>query len=58
MDQDSGFFQVKKTINCRGRLIDLSSGKVMGILNVTPDSFFDGGKHRAQEAQLKQVEKI
>ena len=32
------------TINCKGKLIDLSSPKVMGILNVTPDSFFDGGQ--------------
>jgi dihydropteroate synthase len=32
------------TINCKGQLVDLSTPKVMGILNVTPDSFFDGGK--------------
>jgi dihydropteroate synthase len=32
------------TINCKGQLIDLSQPKVMGILNITPDSFFDGGK--------------
>ena len=31
------------TINCNGQLIDLSIPKVMGILNVTPDSFYDGG---------------
>lgn len=31
------------TINCNGRLIDLSTPRVMGILNVTPDSFYDGG---------------
>lgn len=58
MQQDSGFFQVKKTINCGGRLIDLSGGKVMGILNVTPDSFFDGGRHNRLDAQLKQAEKM
>ncbi len=33
-----------KTINCKGTLIDLSIPKVMGIINVTPDSFYDGGK--------------
>ena len=33
-----------KTINCKGTLIDLSVPKVMGIINVTSDSFFDGGK--------------
>lgn len=34
-------------VNCRGRLLDLSKPVVMGILNCTPDSFFDGGKHSA-----------
>ena len=33
-------------INCKGKLIDLATPKVMGILNVTPDSFFDGGKYK------------
>ena len=32
-------------INIRGELYDLSSSKVMGILNLTPDSFYDGGKY-------------
>lgn len=32
------------TLNCKGRLIDLDRPKVMGIINVTPDSFYDGGK--------------
>jgi dihydropteroate synthase len=34
----------KKTINCRGRLVDLSCPTVMGILNITPDSFFAGSR--------------
>lgn len=46
------------TINCNGKLIDLSSPKVMGILNVTPNSFFDGGKHADEKAILIQVEKM
>jgi dihydropteroate synthase len=46
------------TINCSGKLIDLSSPKVMGILNVTPNSFFDGGKHSDEKAILNQVEKM
>jgi dihydropteroate synthase len=46
------------TINCNGKLIDLSSPKVMGILNVTPNSFFDGGKHANEKAILTQVEKM
>ena len=43
-------------INCKGKLIDLSTPKVMGILNVTPDSFFDGGKYKDEIGILKQVE--
>jgi len=46
------------TINCSGKLIDLSSPKVMGILNITPNSFFDGGKHSHEKAVLIQVEKM
>ncbi|MCF1191525.1 dihydropteroate synthase [Mangrovimonas sp. AS39] len=44
------------TINCKGNLIDLSTPKVMGILNVTPDSFFDGGKYKSESDILSQVE--
>ena len=46
------------TINCRGKLISLESPKVMGILNVTPDSFYDGGRFTEETALLKQVEKM
>ncbi len=45
-------------INCNGKLIDLSSPKVMGILNSTPDSFYDGGKYTDGDAMLFQVEKM
>lgn len=45
-------------INCKGTLIDLSTPKVMGILNVTPDSFFDGGKYKNQDALLHQAERL
>lgn len=46
------------TMNCRGRLIDLSSPKIMGILNITPDSFSDGGKFNDEKAALQQAEKM
>ncbi|WP_418262834.1 dihydropteroate synthase [Flavobacterium faecale] len=46
------------TINCKGQLIDLITPKVMGVLNVTPNSFFDGGKYQDQSAILSQVEKM
>jgi len=48
--------QITMTINCKGVLIDLSSPKVMGILNITPDSFFDGGKYKDESQILNQVE--
>lgn len=46
------------TINCKDQLIDFSTPKVMGILNVTPDSFYDGGKFTSDVAILSQVEKM
>lgn len=46
------------TINCKGKLIDLSSPKVMGILNITPDSFYDGGKFKDEVSILNQVDKM
>lgn len=46
------------TINCKGKLIDLGSPKIMGILNITPDSFFDGGKYKDEKSILTQVEKM
>ena len=46
------------SINCKGKLIDLDTPKVMGILNITPDSFFDGGKFRSDANILKHTEKM
>ncbi|MCT4699750.1 dihydropteroate synthase [Tenacibaculum haliotis] len=46
------------TINCNEKLIDLTAPKVMGILNVTPDSFFDGGRYKDESDILKQTEKM
>jgi dihydropteroate synthase len=46
------------TINCLGKLIDLTFPKVMGILNVTPNSFYDGGKYSDEKGVLSQVEKM
>ena len=46
------------TLNCNGKLIDISSPKVMGILNITPDSFFDGGNYKNESDILQQVEKM
>ena len=47
-----------KTLNCKGKLVDLSTPKVMGILNVTPDSFYDGGRLTDEASILKQAERL
>ena len=46
------------TINCKGKLIDFSSPKVMGVLNTTPDSFYDGGYYKNEKELLNQTEKM
>ena len=46
------------TINCNGNLIDLSVPKVMGILNLTPNSFYDGNKYTSDVEILSQAEKL
>lgn len=51
-------FRINKTLLVKGKLIDLSEPKVMGILNITPDSFYDGGKFTEETKILKQVEKM
>ena len=45
------------TLNCKGRIIDLSTPIIMGIVNITPDSFYDGGKIKNDSDLLHQVEK-
>ncbi len=47
-----------KTINCKGNLIDLSTPKVMGVMNLTPDSFYDGGKLTSKKEILLQANKM
>lgn len=47
-----------KSINCKGHLVSLDTPKIMGILNVTPDSFYDGGKYKDATSILLQVEKM
>lgn len=51
-------FSTNKTLNVSGRLIDLAVPKVMGVLNVTPDSFFDGGRYTSETSILVRVEKM
>ena len=58
MTKVNAFFE-RKTLNLQGKLVDLSTPRVMGILNVTPDSFYDGGHYFRDEAPvLRQVERM
>jgi dihydropteroate synthase len=52
------FFRKKTTLNAGGNLIDLSSPKVMGIINLTPDSFFAGSRRPGVDGALLQAEKM
>lgn len=57
-DPAASVFNTAHLINIKGRLMDLSKPKVMGILNVTPDSFYDGGKFTDRTAILRQARKM
>lgn len=46
------------SINCNGRLVDISKPRLMGILNLTPDSFSDGGQFNNEKSALQQAEKL
>jgi dihydropteroate synthase len=45
-------------LDCGGRLLDLTLPRVMGILNITPDSFSDGGVFLSTDAALRRAERM
>ena len=45
-------------LDCAGRSLDLARPQVMGILNVTPDSFSDGGRYVGSEAAIRQAKRL
>ena len=49
---------MEKTLDCAGRLLDLSRPNVMGILNVTPDSFSDGGRYNSFDKALRHASEM
>jgi dihydropteroate synthase len=55
--QNNGF-STNKTWNVRGRLVDFSTPKIMGILNVTPDSFYDGSRYNEISSAVRRAEKM
>jgi dihydropteroate synthase len=52
------FFSKNRSLNCGGKLLDLSVPRIMGILNVTPDSFYDGGYYFTSDNIQNQVRKM
>ena len=57
MTKDKNFHSTR-TINANGILLDLSTTQVMGILNITTESFYDGGKHNDTIKALQKVEQF
>lgn len=51
------FFK-KQSINCQKKIFELNSPKIMGILNITEDSFFDGGKYTDIKQAIQQTEHL
>jgi len=47
-----------RTINCGQKLLDFKKPMVMGIVNITPDSFYDGGKYNNTDSIIKRVSEI
>jgi len=56
--KQSPLFPTKTAINVAGRLLSLEKPLVMGILNITEDSFYDGGKYLSQEKYLQRVQQM
>ncbi len=52
------FFCPKETLNFRGKIKHLSVPLVMGIMNLTPDSFYDGGRYRNQMDAIRLAEQM
>ena len=52
------FFTQTQTMNIGGKLLDLTTPKVMGIVNITPDSFYGGSRFNTEKEILTQVEKM
>ncbi|MCJ8167200.1 dihydropteroate synthase [Pontibacter sp. E15-1] len=56
MEAKDTLFSTKTTLNCRGKLLSLDAPLVMGILNVTPDSFFAGSRLHSSEEVLQKAQ--
>ena len=47
---------IKRSLNIRGNLFEYNKPLIMGILNMTPDSFYDGGKFNTNDSSIERVE--
>lgn len=52
------FFEPKTTLNCKGKIINLSAPIVMGVINIGPDSFYDGGKYSNKVQLLDRADQL
>lgn len=57
-NKNQSLFKKKSTINLAGELIDLTSPVVMGIINVTPDSFYEGSRYQSEKNIVERAAKI
>lgn len=46
---------MSRQLHCRGRMLDLSRPRIMGVINVTPDSFSDGGRFLQQGPDVPRI---
>ena len=58
MDQQANISSRSMLLNLGSRTLDLSKPKIMGVLNITPDSFSDGGKYQSLDHALSACEKM
>ena len=56
LDSKDKLFHKKSTLNCRGKILSLSTPLVMGILNLTPDSFYAGSRLSSAAEAIKRAE--
>lgn len=56
-DKDT-FFSKKRTLRCRGKLLNLDGPKAMGILNLTPDSFYSTSRKNSIQNAIQHAERI
>ncbi|MFD2246481.1 dihydropteroate synthase [Pontibacter ruber] len=56
MESKDKLFRKKSTLNCRGKILQLDTPQVMGILNVTPDSFYAGSRLSSVSEAVQKAE--